>query len=378
MDCERFDKNSMDLLYGELDELSEAATMRHLHHCTRCRGIWGHLRTTRELSALPLEDPGDELLVRIVEAEKLAHASLPIRERFSRTVSVLAGYAMRPQLTMAALLVLMVGSSLIFVRVRPSGHLSEDVRVVERGIPSSEGASSTARRGSHEFAADPDGSQRLGAPDDDDPESADLPSGQSKARKEDAEKRQRTTYADAMTAYQHGRYAEAERLFSEVASAGGSQAASAALHEGHAARNGSGCQRAAAIYDSIATAKAGGTIASEAAWHAASCYRAMGQTERAAAHYKNLAASRAFSARALQALVELEPKPNISSSANVPAPDAEARTKTADGVGQGQVQDGTSNPPAQEHPAEPNPSSPASPSPTTPDVGAAPKEPGHP
>ena len=69
MDCERFDRTTMDLLYGELDELSEAAAMRHLHHCTRCRDIWGHLRTTKDLAALPQEPPPDGLFTDILAAE---------------------------------------------------------------------------------------------------------------------------------------------------------------------------------------------------------------------------------------------------------------------------------------------------------------------
>jgi len=307
MDCERFDKNSMDLLYGELDELSAAATMRHLHHCTRCRGLWGHLRTTRELSELPLESPPVELFNRIILAEQQAHSSLPLRERFSRTVSVLAGYAMRPQLAMAALLVLMIGSSLIFVRAQPSGKHTDEMLVVERGMPSGDGAKALGSNKSLTFSGDPDGPSRLRAGDDEDPENLELVKPKQSAPDEEAEKQQRKAYGDAMTAYQHGRYAEAERLFSEVASAGGEQAASAALHEGHAARNGSGCQRAAAIYDAVAARKTSGTISSEAAWHAASCYRAMGQIDRAVAHYRNLTRSSAFSERAQKALAELRP-----------------------------------------------------------------------
>jgi len=307
MDCERFDKNSMDLLYGELDELSAAATMRHLHHCTRCRGLWNHLRTTRELSDLPLESPPVELLNHIIAAEQRAHSSLPLRERFSRTVSVLAGYAMRPQLAMAALLVLMVGSSLIFVRAQPSGKHTDEMLVVERGMPSADGSKVSGANKSLIFSGDPDGPSRLRAGDDEDPENLELIKPQRNAPDEEAEKQQRKAYSEAMTAYQHGRYAEAERLFSEVASAGGQQAASAALHEGHAARNGSGCQRAAAIYDAVAAKKTSGTISSEAAWHAASCYRAMGQLDRAIAHYKNLTRSSAFGERAQKALAELRP-----------------------------------------------------------------------
>lgn len=334
MDCERFDTNSMGLLFGELDELSEAATLRHLHHCTRCRGIWGHLRTTSELSRLPQENPPADLLERIIQAEKVAHHSLPMRERFSRTVSVLADYAMRPQLAMAALLVLMVGSSLIFVRGTPSGTTSDGMRVVERGAPSSEASQTKSK--ALVFGGDPEASRPRGD-EDEDPENGELIQSRKQGSDEESRKRQRATYSDAMMAYQQGRYAEAERLFSEVASAGGEQAASAALHEGHAARNGSGCQRAAAIYDEIASRKGGSTINYEASWHAASCYRAMGQNERAIAHYKKLAGQSAFAARALQALAELGSAID-DPTLNAPATAATSETKgilKADASGSG-------------------------------------------
>lgn len=375
MDCERFDKNSMDLLYGELDELSAAATMRHLHHCTRCRGLWGHLRTTRELSELPLESPPVELFNRIIEAEQQAHSSLPLRERFSRTVSVLAGYAMRPQLAMAALLVLMIGSSLIFVRAQPSGKHTEEMLVVERGMPSGDGAKALASNKSLMFGGDPDGPSRLRAGDDEDPENLELVKPQKSASDEEAEKQQRKAYGEAMAAYQHGRYAEAERLFSEVASAGGQQAASAALHEGHAARNGSGCQRAAAIYDAVAARKTSGTISSEAAWHAASCYRAMGQIDRAIAHYRNLTRSGAFSERAQKALAELRPAsdPAAKAAAKAAAPTDHDELPSTDGA-QGEasaaptpptVPSGQGTPPAVETP-------PTAPTPVAPEsTGAA-------
>jgi hypothetical protein len=136
MDCERFERVVLDLLYEELDELTEASARRHLEHCARCQGIVQGLRATREVGALPLVDPPDGLELRILEAESKARSRLPLRQRFGRRVSVLAGYAMRPQLAMAALLLLAIGSSLIFIRGRPGDR--ESVQVTERGSPEGE------------------------------------------------------------------------------------------------------------------------------------------------------------------------------------------------------------------------------------------------
>lgn len=315
MDCERFDRLSLELLYDELDELSAAATRRHLHHCTRCQGIWAKLKVTRDLAHPPLEEPPADLFNSILVLEREAHKELPFRERAGRIVSILAGYAMRPQLAMAALLLLMVGSSLIFTRITPSGK--DQIGVIEGGSPSSEIIVSQAERSRMALQVESEGDdlpepRRARAPAA--AEAAPLAQNQMllQAKEESAQSSTEDIYRDALSAYQMGRYAEAERLFSEVAAAGGAKAGVAALHEAHAARNGSGCQRASALYDRVAERYAGQNLADEASWQAATCYQALGQQERARAHYKRLATRPVFAARAEQALAALSPAPSIA------------------------------------------------------------------
>ncbi|MCP6725923.1 hypothetical protein NL526_28090, partial [Klebsiella pneumoniae] len=88
-------------------------------HCARCKEIGPRLRATREVGALPMVDAPHGLELRILEAERRARRELPARQRVGRAVSMLAGYAMRPQLAMAALLLLVIGSSLLLLRTRP-------------------------------------------------------------------------------------------------------------------------------------------------------------------------------------------------------------------------------------------------------------------
>ena len=323
MDCERYDKIALNLLYGELDELTAAAAKRHLHHCTRCKGISSGMQATKELASVPLLDPPVGLHARILQAERLAHKELSLRERIGRTVSVLAGYAMRPQLAMAALLLLMVSTSLVFQQARPTEH--DQVSVTERGVPGLE-AEAMPRHSIVTEALPPE------APAQEErsiPRPA-IPSAparsESRALRAETSSPARTkraaepeaaaegaaqdapppTFERALEAYHAGRYAEAERQFRRVAAAGGPQAPRAALHEAHAARNGSGCQQAADLYDTVAARYAGTPIADEASWHAASCYRAVGQQERAAAHYRRLASQPGYAERASQALAALE------------------------------------------------------------------------
>lgn len=313
MDCEKFDTVTMDLLYGELDELSEAAALRHLHHCTRCRDLWGHLRTTRELAEIPLEEVPSDLFDSVIAAEKNATLTLPLRERASRAISVMAEYAMRPQLAMAALLLLMIGSSLIFVRTGPADR--GQVSVTELGTPTGEG---TVRSYAGKEALVFEGDHATAARSSDDDGAADIAGQTDEALEQDNKGSpggMAEAYREAMAAYQEGRYAEAERLFSDVASQGNERAASAALHEGHAARNGSGCQRAAALYDAVATRFEGGTVGDEASFHAATCYRAMGQLKRAAAHFTRLRLRPAYAPRAEKALAELDELEMVAAAA---------------------------------------------------------------
>ena len=140
MDCESFERVVLDRLYLELDELSMGAAQRHVAHCSRCRGIEVGLKATREVCRLPLLSPSDEFKDSVISIERQIHAVLPMRQRASRAVTVLAGYAMRPQPTMAALLLLMIGASLFLVRSHPPER--DLVKVTERGVPEGETDSS--------------------------------------------------------------------------------------------------------------------------------------------------------------------------------------------------------------------------------------------
>jgi tetratricopeptide (TPR) repeat protein len=300
LDCERFDRDSLELLYDELDDVSASALRRHIAQCPRCQPVWQKLVLVRKRSSIPLETPEPSVLEDVLSRQKFARRTAPLGERVGHLVSVVAEYAMRPQLAMAALLVLMVGSSLVLVRSRPGR--GDQVAVREVGSPEQDAAEPRSALETAENASDPsataafDAATPTSAPPA--PETAALAAGKANLMAESAEAPLLPpTYQEAMAAYQDGRYAEAERLFGEVSKAGGEKSGSAALHEAHAARNGSGCQRAASYYDEVAHRFAGSSVSNEAAWHAALCYRALGQFERARAHLERLRAQPAYVAR---------------------------------------------------------------------------------
>ncbi len=195
---------------------------------------------------------------------------------------------MRPQLAMAALLLLMIGSSLLFVRQDPAGRGQVSVTEPAR------------RRRLHSRCP---GVLRLSSVEGDGtpPWPRAVPRTHPHSRKSRAP-------ATQMRWQPITRVATRRQSGCSVRSQprGGEKAASAALHEGHAARNGSSCQRAARLYDGVAERFAGTTLAEEASWHAASCYQALGELSRARAHYAALESSSAFRERASAALAGVD------------------------------------------------------------------------
>lgn len=309
MDCEKFDRVMLDLFYEELDEITSAAAKRHTEHCTRCRDISVRLRATREVGALPLVDPPEGLEQRILLAERRVRAELPAGQRFGRAISVLAGYAMRPQLAMAALLLLVIGSSLLLLRGRPGQQ--QNVLVTERGVPESEAeavaivplreprsAERETARGSKE---------RLSAKAE---ESAptQAPSGKAEEKESEAASRAAESdraYEEALTAYRDRRYDDAQRRFDEIAERGAGNAASAALYAAQSARARSGCPTAALLFEQVYQTYTESVSGQEAAWQAAGCYRTLGDFERARYHYEVLLQTPGFADRAQAALASL-------------------------------------------------------------------------
>lgn len=339
MDCEKFDRIVLDLLYDELDELTTAAAKRHMEHCARCRSIGSGLRATREVGALPLVEPPEGLELRILQAEEQAAQLLPLGKRLGRGLSLLAGYAMRPQVSMAAVLMLVIGSSLFFLRAQPGDR--EHVLVTERGVPENDtevvtvlpkraDAPEPPRAGAHavtssrgedgaprrdraaepkaaapapapeRFAAAPQaetglrGGSSLGAIADD-----------KEAEGSEANADPDSSYDAAMAAYRDGRYSEAQRRFDEIASQGGPHAANAALYGAQALRRVSGCPAAARRFEEVHT-RYPGSVGSDAAWQAADCYRSLGELARARQNYEQLSADPSYKTRAKEAIAELD------------------------------------------------------------------------
>jgi TolA-binding protein len=326
MDCEKFDRIVLDLLYGELDELTDAAARRHIEHCVRCKTVSSGLRATREVGTLPLVDPPEALELGILEAERKANARLPLRKKLGRGISILAVYAMRPQLAMAALLLLMIGSSLFFLRGQPGAR--DSVLVTERGTPEAEA----------EHVAILPAPERRAAPATSAMPKAASAKGEAVARSEHADEKRdaeqapaaaapvaveaskeppplgdgpaaANTPADSLdaanAAFQGGRYVEAQHRFEEIAARGGSDAPLAALQAVEALRRQGGCPAAAPRYEEVHSRYRDTPSGSEAAWQAGDCYRALGELSRARQSLEALLEVAEYRSRAETALADL-------------------------------------------------------------------------
>jgi len=316
MDSDKFDRIVLDLLYGELDELTTAAARRHMDQSARARDIYAHLRATRQLGVLPAHPPPPDFEAALLESEARLLAELPLRHRLGRLVSMLAGYAMRPQLIMAALLLLMIGSSLMFVRARPGLH--SPVQVTERGAPEAEVdlvLPLTPPAHASEVAAAPLGAAQPAAPPaNTQAEAAAPPAAQLGAAPEREAARLVIAadagggldpYEQAQQIYRAGGYVEARRLFERIRQTGGKHAGDAALYSAITTRNISGCAPALVRFERVQLAFPDSAAAHEATWRSARCQEQMGDASSARQSYESLLRIPSHARRAEQALASL-------------------------------------------------------------------------
>jgi hypothetical protein len=134
-DCEKFEPLLLDELYEELDELTSAALKRHVGGCARCKSSLDSMRATRRLVSLPLVEMPEGLEDRIFAAAKEAQKVVPIKGRFSRVLSAAGSWAMRPQTAMAAVFLLMIGSSAFLLRSNAKRASDSQVSVTVAGAP---------------------------------------------------------------------------------------------------------------------------------------------------------------------------------------------------------------------------------------------------
>ncbi|MBW2525825.1 MAG: zf-HC2 domain-containing protein [Deltaproteobacteria bacterium] len=318
MNCETFDLHLMDALYDELDEVTTAAMKQHAESCARCASIETGMRATLEVGVLPLEQPSDDLEDRILAAAEAAQRRAPWHRKVMLGLSWAGSHAMRPQLAMAALLVLVLGSSLLLLRARPGSVAVTPVKVTERGVPMPAAADPSA------VAAEPGDDREspaatLGsaAAEAEDGEPEALASAEAQAEQDEqlAAKAGDDTAADAdaeetdeqferaMANYRAGKHGEAQKDFAAIHRRGGPKAAVAALYEARTVRWQSGCRPALSYYGTVRNQHGASPYAADAAWEQADCHKLLGEVAKANDIYEQLAGSDSnYRARAVNEL----------------------------------------------------------------------------
>ncbi|AGP39308.1 zf-HC2 domain-containing protein [Sorangium cellulosum] len=272
MDCEKFDQHVMDALYDELDELTHAAMKRHMDSCARCASAFAGLRAARDAGPLPLEEPSEELEARILEAVEVAQKKTPFRRKALRALAWAGSHAMRPQLAMAALFVLVIGSSLLLLRPKTG---VAPVRVTEWGQPASD---------LHEPPSVP-APTALAAPADD---------GDGRRM------------AEAKASEPPRPMAEAAKEKSARGAAAPEDGARLALRDAQTLQRTSGCAAAVGKLDEVGAQYPGTPAAHAAMWEAARCHQAAGETEKARELLLALRSAKGYGDRAEQMLAGLE------------------------------------------------------------------------
>ncbi len=328
MDCEKFESAMMDELYGELDEVTSAAVKRHVAGCSRCAALIEGLRATRRVAAVPLVDLPPGLEDKILAATREASNVVPLRRRVARAISLAGSWAMRPQTAMAAVFLVMIGTSVLLLRGKSSrAPASSDVIVTEQGSPAPEPAASATTAMPMAPAASYAGSTPMGsvamarsepareeapakgpaahatpppmpvaaAPKDDNDgvamnatgfagpapttvaQGAMGGAGADTSRSALAEKKGQSAFDAAVQTFQAGRYAEAQKAFDALAPSD----PSADLWAARAVREGQGCRNALARFDRVARRASGGPVGWDALLEGALCYRAIGDFNNA-------------------------------------------------------------------------------------------------
>jgi hypothetical protein len=127
MDCKTFDDAMLDELYGELDGAASALFQSHVASCDACASKWRRMKATRQLArdavasggaALALPDGLEERLLAAAKSSSSRSNVVPFRGRVDRAISAAGRWAMRPQAAMAAVFLVMMGSSVVLLSSR--------------------------------------------------------------------------------------------------------------------------------------------------------------------------------------------------------------------------------------------------------------------
>ncbi len=287
MDQEKFDQHLMDFLFDELDEVTAAAMRRKIDADADARELEAGLRATIEVAQLPVEQPSDDLEDRILAAARLAEQGEPLHRKLLRSLAWAGSHAMRPQLAMAAILMLVLGSSVLLLRARPGAVVVSKDDAPPPAASSEPAANPLELTAPEEVpSATPQPQKQVAVP------AAVASASASALANLDA------TYDEALKAYSTGDFGAARRGFATVAASRSPKAGSAKLYEARSVRSTDGCGPAIPIYQAVRQRGGGSALGLEASWDLADCLTQVGRKSEAMAVLRQLAQVQAYAQRA--------------------------------------------------------------------------------
>ncbi len=367
MDCTTAKSQLLDEIYGDLETHDSVELATHLADCASCRDEFATLKAFRTDFTVPAVEvpPGltERIMARVDEAAaksppklaaRIAVPAAPSNRRpWARIVSQAGAWAMRPQTAMAAVFLLMVGSSAWLLREHSRGETSALEENKERGAPleapGSESAPADfdpeAARGAHGLAGGNGGAVKsapvgqaagLGgdslaaegkakrtqevveSANDYAPSPASPPARAATAsplardsldgddKKSDREERGKSLgdapsksessgMAAAMASYRARKWDDATAGFDALARQGDKNAE---LWAARSVREGSGCRTALTRFDHLGGTALGTQPGNDATMDGALCYRSLGQIDASTQRLQRLLAYDGYSAKA--------------------------------------------------------------------------------
>jgi len=285
MDQEKFDQHLMDFLFDELDEVTAAAMRRKIEADADARELEAGLRATIEVAQLPVEEPSDDLEDRILAAARLAEQGEPLHRKLLRSLAWAGSHAMRPQLAMAAILMLVLGSSVLLLRARPGAVVVSKDEAPPPAVAPEPAAAPLDDAEPEAESAEPPQQQRVAA----------APAATASAS---ALANLDAAYDEAMKAFRSGEFGKARQGFATVGASGSPKAGSARLYEARSVRSTDGCGPAIPIYQAVRQRAGGSALGLEASWDLADCLTQVGRKSEAMAVLRQLAKVQAYAQRA--------------------------------------------------------------------------------
>jgi hypothetical protein len=341
MDCEKFESAMLDELYGELDELTSAAAKRHVAGCARCAARIGGLRATRRVASVPLVEPTSDLEERILRATDRAWMAPAPQPRLAQIISLAGSWAMRPQTAMAAVFLVMIGTSVLLLRGKSArAPASDAVTVTEQGTPAPAASAPLmvpqveplARRSVAASAPAPTTESKAaatalgglakenaagGAPAGAAARALGLETSPLADKPLAEEPADDQLFDAALRSYRAGRFSEAARAFDALQP---TEPNAPDLWAARAVRDGKGCRAAVGRFDKTAQRYKQAPPGWDALLEGALCYRAIGDFGTARARLNALLGVDSHKDRARAELDRIDQLQQAQASRDLPAP----------------------------------------------------------